>query len=406
MDAQRAMELEASLLFNTYKRKPVLFESGSGVSLRDDRGREYLDFVGGLGSVVAGHAHPGVAAAVASQAAKLVQTSNLYYTSPQLELAQALLRMTFADRVFFCNSGAEANEGAIKLARKYFRTCRGEDRPEVICAFGSFHGRTLATLKATGQPERWGPFEPLPAGFTHVPYDDTAALTAALSERTCAVMLEPIQGEIGVRVPSSSFLAEARKACDEAGALLILDEVQTGMGRTGAFLAHEHGAIQPDIATMAKGLANGLPIGAVLATEEVAAAFGPGDHGTTFGGGPVPCAAGVATLTAIEQGSLIENARVRGEQLRAGLCELAADKGLDAEVRGMGLMTAIEFARPLVAGLAEDCLREGLIVNDIGTSILRFLPPLNVSEAQVGAALAIIRGCLEGGTWTGCSGAT
>jgi predicted acetylornithine/succinylornithine family transaminase len=354
--------------------------------------------------VVAGHCHPDITAATVAQAGKLVQTSNLYYTLPQLELASQLTAMTFADRVFFCNSGAEANEGAIKLARKFFRSCRDENRPEVVCALGSFHGRTLATLKATGQPQRWAPFEPLPEGFTHVPFNDLGALMSAVTGNTCAVLLEPIQGEIGVQVAEIDYLRGARRLCDDAGALLILDEVQSGMGRTGTFLAHEPYGIVPDIATMAKGLANGLPIGAILTSEEVGAAFQPGDHGTTFGGGPVPCAAGVATLQVLREEGLLKNARERGEQLRLGLRELADSKGLAAEVRGSGLMTAIEFEEPLAEELTRDCLRERLIVNDIGRHIVRFLPPLCVTEAQVGAALAIMKGCLEGGSWTGCSG--
>jgi acetylornithine/succinyldiaminopimelate/putrescine aminotransferase len=303
---------------------------------------------------------------------------------------------TFADRVFFCNSGAEANEGALKLARKYFRTVKNEERPDVICALGSFHGRTLATLKATGQPERWGPFEPLPQGFVHVPFNDLEALEGAVTDRTCAILLEPIQGEVGVKPASPEYLLGARRLCDRKGILLILDEVQSGMGRTGALFAHQHYGITPDIMSTAKGLANGLPIGAVLATDQVSSAFGPGDHGTTFGGGPVPCAAALATMEVLTKGGLIHNAASAGENLRQRLRELQARLPVVTEVRGLGLMLAIQLEAPVAERVALDCLERGLVINDIGLHILRFLPPLLISQEQIDELITVLEELLEG----------
>ncbi len=391
-----AQDCEARYLMRTYKRKPVMFVRGEGAYLWDTRGKRYTDFVSGLGAAVAGHAHPDVAAAVAEQAAQLVQVSNLYYTGPQLELARILVEKTFADRVFFCNSGAEANEGALKLARKYFRTVKNEERPDVICALGSFHGRTLATLKATGQPERWGPFEPLPQGFVHVPFNDLEALEGAVTDRTCAVLLEPIQGEVGVKPASPEYLLGARRLCDRKGILLILDEVQSGMGRTGALFAHQHYGITPDIMSTAKGLANGLPIGAVLATDQVSSAFGPGDHGTTFGGGPVPCAAALATMEVLTKGGLIHNAASAGESLRQRLRELQARLPVVTEVRGLGLMLAIQLEAPVAERVALDCLERGLVINDIGLHILRFLPPLLIRLEQIDELITVLEELLEG----------
>ncbi len=392
---EEAREWEAAYLMRTYKRKPVMFVRGEGAYLWDNTGKRYIDFVSGLGAAVAGHAHLSVATAVAEQAARLVQVSNLYYTEPQLQLARWLVEQTFADRIFFCNSGAEANEGALKLARKYHHSIRNEARPDIICALGSFHGRTLATLKATGQPERWESFEPLPQGFIHVPFNNLEALEGAVTERTGAVLLEPIQGEIGVQPASPEYLLGARRLCDRKGLLLILDEVQTGMGRTGALFAHQHYGLTPDIMSTAKGLANGLPIGAVLATEEVAQAFGPGDHGTTFGGGPVPCAAALATLDALTAGGLIHNAASTGEIFHQRLRELQAKNPIIVEVRGMGLMLAIQLSEPVADKIAHACLERGLVINDIGLHILRFLPPLLIQPEQIDLLITTLDELLE-----------
>ncbi len=386
---------ESDYLMRTYKRKPVMFVRGEGAYLWDTEGKRYIDFVSGLGAAVAGHAHPGVTAAVSEQAARLVQVSNLYFTEPQLKLARWLVEQTFADRVFFCNSGAEANEGALKLARKFHHTIRNEARPDIICALGSFHGRTLATLKATGQPERWESFEPLPQGFVHVPFNDLEALEGAVTERTGAILLEPIQGEIGVQPATPEYLLGARRLCDRKGMLLILDEVQTGMGRTGALFAHQHYGLTPDIMSTAKGLANGLPIGAVLATAQVAQAFGPGDHGTTFGGGPVPCAAALATLEALTNGGLIHAAASTGDCFHKRLRELQAKLPIITEIRGMGLMLAIQLKEPVADKIALGCLERGLVINDIGLHILRFLPPLLIEQEQVDMLISTLEELLE-----------
>lgn len=383
LDFERISEKEETYLMRTYARKPVLFVRGFGTRLWDDTGKEYIDFVSGLGTCVTGHVHGEIVAAIARQSAQLIQVSNLYYTRPQVLLAEMLVKKSFADRAFFCNSGAEANEGAIKLARKYMRE-RGEpQRHEIITALRSFHGRTLAALAATGQPEKAEPFQPLPPGFIHVPFNQLDALERAVGERTCGVMLEPVQGEGGVYVADKKYLQSVRKLCDAEGILFILDEVQTGMGRTGTLFAYEQYGVEPDIMTLAKGLASGLPIGAILAREEVASAFGPGDHGSTFGGGPVACAAALATLDVLFQDNLIENASRVGAYFREKLEQLTgSDTGI-AEVRGMGLMLALELREGRAEEIAQIMLERGLVINHIGEKILRFLPPLSISTREV-----------------------
>lgn len=358
--------------------------------LWDDRGNEYLDFVSGLGACVTGHAHPVVARAVAEQAARLIQVSNLYYTRPQVELAGVLTSRTFADRAFFCNSGTEACEGAIKLARKYAKESGREGRSEIVTALRSFHGRTMGALAATGQPEKAEPFAPLAPGFRHVPYNDLEALRQSVSDRTCAVMLEPIQGEGGVFVADRDYLRGAKELCEEAGILLILDEVQTGMGRTGALYACEHYGVAPDVMTVSKGLGSGLPIGAVLATEEAASAFKPGDHGTTFGGGPVPCAAALATFEVLDSEGLVANAGEVGAYFKGKLESLAASGAGIAEVRGMGLMLAVELERESAPAVAQAALERGFVINQIGGTVLRFLPPLAVTAGEVDALLEVL----------------
>ncbi len=402
-DLKRALKVDEHYFMRTYRRLPVLFVRGFGTRLWDDRGREYVDFVSGLGACVAGHCHGEIIAAVARQISQLIHVSNLYHVRPQGELAEMLVRATFADRVFFCNSGTEANEAAIKLARKYMREVRGEDRYRVVSALRSFHGRTYGSLAATGQPEKAEPFRPLPEGFVHVPFNDVAALEEAVDERTCAVLLEPIQGEGGVYVADPSYLRRARELCDERGALLILDEVQTGMGRTGALFAHQHYGILPDVMTVAKGLAGGLPLGAVLATEEAARGFQPGDHGSTFGGNPVACAAALAVLTVLQEEQLVENAARVGDHFRRGLQRLQAEVPGIAEVRGMGLMLAVELERDDAARVVHACLDRGYVVNNIGERILRFLPPLTVSTREVDGLLEVLRLVLSGGSGEGRS---
>ena len=381
--ASGAPEREARVHLQTYARQPITLVSGHGCWLTDDAGRDYLDLVAGIAVDVLGHAHPAIAEAVAGQASTLVQVSNLYYTVPQLELAEALVERSPFDRAFFTNSGTEANEAALKLARRH-----GGERGahEVVSLTGSFHGRTFGSLAATGQPKYQAPFAPLPPGFRHVPPNDIAALEDAVTDTTCAVLLEPIMGEGGVHPLNDAFLVAARVACDRVGALLILDEVQTGMGRTGSFFAFEQTPIVPDAVTLAKGLAGGIPIGALLVREE-AAAFQVGDHGTTLGGNPLSCAAGLATLRVIDEDELIANARARGAQLVDGLAALIAD-GTLSEVRGRGLMLGLETAEPIArATMAAARDMHGLLINAIGDTTIRLVPPLTISAAEVDLAL-------------------
>ncbi|MEJ5186629.1 MAG: acetylornithine transaminase [Candidatus Geothermincolales bacterium] len=396
MDLEEAIQVEKERLISTYRRFPVLFVRGKGSRLWDWEGREYLDLAAGLGTCVLGHAHPAVAQAVAEEAWRLQHVCNLYYTEPQLRLAGELIVRSFPGRVFFCNSGTEANEAAIKLARKYMRQVRGEDRYVIVCALRAFHGRTLGSLAATGQPEKSLPFSPLPEGFVHVPYNDLAAVEEALKDpRVCAVMLEPIQGEAGVYPPSPEYLKGVERLCRERGILLILDEVQTGMGRTGELFAWQRYGVRPDVMTLAKGLANGLPIGAVVASSEVARALVPGDHGSTFGGNPIACAAGLATLRVLEEEALVENARAVGGYFRERLEGLVRETGPSSEVRGVGLMLAVEIGGMDSWEVALGCLRRGLVVNPVGPQALRFLPPLCLSQEEVDEAVDMLAAALE-----------
>ncbi len=396
-DLDKARSQEAAFLMHNYSRLPVLFVRGHGTRLWDDAGKEYVDFVSGLGACVAGHCHAEVIAAVARQVSQLIHVSNLYYTRPQGELAEMLCACTFADRVFFCNSGTEANEAAIKLARKYMREVRREDRHKVVSALKSFHGRTYAALAATGQAGKTQPFSPLPPGFAHVPLNDLDALEEAVDESTCCVLLEPIQGEGGVYVSEAAYLRGAAEICRRKGALLILDEVQTGMGRTGALFAHEHYGVTPDVMTVAKGLAGGLPIGAVLASAEASRGFSPGDHGSTFGGNPVACAAALAVMAVLRDEKLIENAARVGAYFRESLEGLGEESGAVDEVRGMGLLLAVELKQERAREIVLSCLRKGYVVNSIGEAVLRFLPPLSVSTREVDGLLEALREALAGG---------
>ncbi len=331
----------------TYTRFPIVIEQGWGATLWDDTGRAYTDFVAGIAVCNLGHAHPRVAEALAKQAESLCHVSNLYYTIPQVELAEWLTAHSFADRVFFGNSGAEANEAAIKLARRYFYE-RGEaGRHRIITAERSFHGRTLATLSATGQDKIRKGFDPVMPGFDFVPFDDVEAIRAAIGPETAAVLLEPVQGEGGVRCPSPGYLGAVRELCDAQGLLLIYDEIQTGIGRTGKLFAYEHEGVPPDIMTLAKALANGLPIGAMLATEEVASAFGPGAHASTFGGTPVITAAALETLKTLAEEGIVERCRETGEYFHQQLTDLAGRyPDIVADVRGIGLLLGMALHRP------------------------------------------------------------
>ena len=375
---------EAAALLPTYARQPVTFVSGRGARLTDDTGRTYLDFLSGLSVTSLGHAHPAVADAVAEQARTLVHVSNLFYTEPQIALAERLGQtLGWADaQAFFCNSGAEANEAALKLARRHgLRQHDGKVR--VVALEGGFHGRTLATLLATGNPSKHVPFEPLGDWVTHVPHDDAAALEAAVGEDVCAVWVEVVQGEGGVRTVPDEVLEAARAACDRVGALLVVDEVQTGIARLGAWYGWQQTPIVPDVVCMAKALANGLPIGAIVAHGEAAKGFGPGDHATTFGGGPVVCAAALAVLDTIESEGLVARAATLGEALTARCEDLVAAHPTAVGVRGRGLLQALELSGPIAAELRAAALDAGLVVNDVAPDALRLAPPLVIDEADL-----------------------
>lgn len=392
---EAAVRADESCVMQTYARKQVMFVRGEGMRLYDDEGREYLDFVSGIGSVNLGHAHPAVTAAVAEQAAQLVHVSNLFYVEHRAELACDLVRLLGGGmRAFFANSGTEANEGAIKLARRWASRAKpGAYR--IISAERSFHGRTLAALACTGQPSKQEAFTPLPEGFAHVPLNDLDALEAAMDESVAALMLEIVQGEGGVWPATAEYLAGAERLCRERGVLFMLDEVQTGFFRTGPAFAHQVFGLQPDVVTLAKAMANGLPIGAIVAREEVASAFERGDHGSTFGGGPVVCAAARATIAALESERLGESAAAAGEYLRAGLRSLAAESGDITDVRGAGLMVGVSLARPNAAEVAQKMLDSGIVINHIGADILRFLPPLVCGHAEIDTLLATLGEVME-----------
>ena len=378
-------ELEHRYLMGTFKRLPVTLVEGRGVTVRDSEGREYLDMVAGIAVNALGHGHPAVVEAVAEQASRLIHTSNLYYTGPQVALARKLVQLSFPSRVFFANSGAEANEAAIKLARKWGKLRRG-GAFEIVTTDGSFHGRTLATVTAGGKEAYSAPFAPLPPGFVHVPYGELAPIQSATSADTVAVMLEPIMGEIGVVPPPDGYLEAVRAWCDGQGLLLILDEIQTGIGRTGRWFAHQHHGILPDVMTLAKALGGGVPIGACLAAPR-ADVFEPGDHGSTFGGNPLACAAGVAVLRTIEEQGLVGHAAEMGELLHASLRELGGVK----LVRGRGLMQAVVFEQPVAREFQTRCLAEGVIVNAVDDETVRLVPPLVISPSEIERAVAAMK---------------
>src|SRR5712664_1969467 len=380
-------ELADRYLMQVGKRLPVTFVRGKGCLVYDDSGREYLDLVAGIAVNLLGHAHPDVVAALTAQASSLIHTSNLYYTQPQVELAQRLVELSFPSRVFFCNSGAEANEAAIKLARKW-GTRNRDGAFKIITTTGSFHGRTLATVTAGGQHKYSDPFKPLPDGFVHVAFNDVSAIEAATTDKTVAVMLEPIMGEIGIVPAAPGYLKRVREWCDRKNLLLILDEVQTGLGRTGRWFAHQHAGITPDVMTLAKGLGGGLPIGACLANKR-ADVFEPGDHGSTFGGNPLACAAALAVLSVIEHDGLVGHAAEMGDVLHEALLDLGAK-----EVRGLGLMQAFEFAEPRAKAFQQSCLEAGLIVNAVDENSIRLVPPLIIGSAEIDRAHSIMRKAL------------
>lgn len=379
-------------IMSTYKRFPIVITRGLGVHVWDSDGRPYLDLVGGIAVCALGHSHPRVVESIKEQVEQLTHISNFYHIAPQIILAGLLVENSPLDKVFFCNSGAEANEAAIKLARKHASE-HMDGRYEIITMENSFHGRTLATVTATAQKRLQVGFDPLPAGFSYVPYNDLSALETAISDKTCGILVEPIQGEGGVVVPAAGYLKGIRKICDERGIMMIADEIQTGMGRTGRLFAFEHEDVIPDMITLAKALGNGFPIGALLAKEKIAAAFVPGSHGSTFGGNPLACAAACASLQTILEEGIIENSREVGEYFLARLQGLKIKHSIIVEVRGKGLMIGVVLSAP-GADIVTKCMERGLLINCTNENILRFVPPLILTRHDVDSAVEILDGVL------------
>lgn len=377
------------VLANTYARNPILLVRGKGAQVWDSSGREYLDFVAGIAVCNLGHCHPKVVQALEEQARQLIHCSNLYYNGPQVELAKRLCEHSFGERVFFCNSGAEATEAAIKLARKYSKERYGPERYEIITMENSFHGRTMGALSATGQEKFRKGFEPLLPGFTYCPFDDLEAVAQAIGPKTCAVMVEPIQGEGGVILPSPDYLKGLRELCDQAGLLLIYDEVQVGMGRTGRLFAYEHYATPPHIMTLAKSLANGVPIGALVATDKVAEAFVPGDHGTTFGGNPLATAVGCCVIDTLVEDGILTNCQEMGQYLLKGLLDLQERYAFIKAVRGKGLICACELEFE-GKKMVERCMDKGILINCTAGKILRFIPPLIITSKEIDCLLSVL----------------
>jgi len=380
--------LEQKYFMHTVERIPVTLVKGQGARVWDEDGREYLDFVGGWAVDSLGHCHPVVVEAVTEQVQTLIQVSNQFYTVPQIRLAELLVQHSCLDKVFFCNSGAEANEGAVKLARRYGKLYLN-GAYEIITTFNSFHGRTLAMVAATGQAKFQQSYLPLPAGFVNVEYNSVDVIKAATNSQTCAVMLEPVQGEGGVNLPGDNYLTAVRRWCDQKGILLILDEIQTGMGRMGTLFAYEQYGIEPDIMTLAKGLASGIPIGAILAKDK-ASVFTPGEHGSTFGGNPVACAAGYATLKFIIDNDVAGKVKRVGQYLASGLEKLKQKFQFITDVRGHGLLLAMEFSSDIAHSMVMACLDRGLLVNQLKPNALRFIPPLIIGNEEVDEALGIL----------------
>ena len=390
-----AKQWDAAHVMTTYARQPAEFVRGDGMHLFDAEDRDYLDFLAGIAVCSVGHNHPHLTQALQKQAAQLLHVSNLYLTEPQAQLARRLVELSDFERVFFANSGAEANEAAIKLARKWGRTTGGDTKTNIVTAKNSFHGRTLATVTATGQPKYSDAFAPLPQGFDYVPFNDIAALAAAVSDNTCAILLEPIQGEGGIVPATPAYLHAARALADKYHALLIFDEVQTGMGRTGKLWAYQRYGVVPDVLTSAKGLGGGVPIGACLARGAAAEVFKPGDHGSTFGGNPLACAAANAVLDIIADEGLIANSRKIGTLFTQHFADLARRcPDLVGAARGMGLMLGVELTKPIARKTVAIALEMGLVINATSDTTLRFLPPLIIGESDANAGLKILESAL------------
>lgn len=381
-DQSSTAENADKYLFETYGKRPLTLVRGEGCRVWDDEGKEYLDFVGGIAVCALGHSAPLVTRILEEQSRILVHVSNLFYTLPQVELARLLVENSFADRVFFCNSGAEANEAAIKLARRHSYEKHGPGRFTIVCMENSFHGRTMGTLSATGQEKVRKGYDPLLQGFRFVPFNDAGALGEALDDTVCAVMLEPIQGEGGVVCPDEGYLHEAASMCRERGILLIMDEVQVGMGRTGRLFAHQHYGVTPDIMTLAKALGNGVPIGAMLSVEALAGAFPAGSHATTFGGSPLVTAVAAGVLKSVLEDGWMENSRETGRYFKEALEGLRGRHECVKDIRGLGLILGMELDRP-GGPVVEACRKNGFIINCTQDSVLRFVPPLIVTRSEV-----------------------
>jgi len=389
MDSQTLMMLSEKYVAHTYTRYPVVLTRGKGTRVWDPEGEEYLDFVAGLAVCNLGHCHPNVVRAIREQAEKLIHVSNFYYIEPQIQLASLLCKHSFADKVFFCNSGAEANEGAFKLARKYAKEKVEKDRYEIITMERSFHGRTLATLTATGQEKFHKGYEPLMPGFKYVAFDDMGAVRDAVGPKTCAVMVEPIQGEGGVNCPSKGYLRALREICDEKKLLLIFDEVQVGMGRTGKLFAYEHDGVEPDLLTLAKSLAGGVPIGALLIKKGVAESFKSGDHASTFGGNPLASAAGEAALRAILEEGMLENCQKMGDYFFSKLEAVKNKFPFVQEIRGKGLILGMELKKD-GSSVVQEMLKKKILINCTMGNVLRFLPPLIVTKEEIDRVVAAL----------------
>ena len=395
MNSQQLMDLSEKHVAHTYARYPIVLVKGKGTRVWDVEGKEYLDFVAGLAVCNLGHCHPRVVRAIQNQAEKLIYVSNFYYIEPQIRLAQLLCENSFADKAFFCNSGAEANEGALKLARKYAKEKLKGDRFEIITMERSFHGRTFATLTATAQEKFHKGYAPLMPGFKYVPFNDAEVVRHTIDSKTCAILVEPIQGEGGVNCPSEGYLKALRGICDEKGILLIFDEVQVGMGRTGRLFAYEHYGVVPDLLTLAKSLAGGVPIGALLMKKEVAESFKPGDHASTFGGNPLATAAGVAALTAILEEGMLQNCQKVGEYFLSRLGELKKKYSFISDVRGKGLILGMELKMD-GGSIVKEMMRRGFLINCTMGNVLRFLPALIVTEKEVDQMLEALEEVFKG----------
>jgi predicted acetylornithine/succinylornithine family transaminase len=380
---------------NTYSRQPLVLVKGRGMKVTDSDGREYLDFVAGVAVNNLGHCHPRVVVALQKQAQRLMHVSNHFHNGPQISLAKMLVKHSFADKVFFCNSGTEAIEAAIKLARRYSREVLRQDRYEIITMRGSFHGRTYGSVSATAQEKFHKGFEPIVPGFRYVPFNDIGSVHQAVNDKTCAVLVEPIQGEGGVNIPADGYLKALRELCDKHNLLLLLDEIQTGMGRTGKLFAYEHEGITPDVMALAKGLGAGMPIGALVATDKAAQAFVPGTHGSTFGGNPLACAAAIASLeTILEDNILVQSVERLGRYFLEGLRELKSRYSFIKDVRGKGLLVGIELdfnGKEIVTA----CLKEGFLINCTVETVLRFMPPLIVTEEEIDLLVKALDGIFK-----------